>query len=172
MLNEIEKAVKDRIDLKIAEVKKTLVQKGASPIALTSPAVFVSCEEGKFKKQGQTSYQQSADVFVEIEFKDLSSEEARRRGALLIVKALVQYLILQKLDLKILPLEPVRWAHITDKDDISTGIARFQIVFSTAFSIEAIDDEAVTDLLRVGLNYLLKPGDDVVDATDLVELAQ
>ena len=36
--------------------------------------------------------------------------------------------------------------------------------------IEAISDEVLGDLLRIELNYYLKPGDDIEDAVDLVEL--
>lgn len=34
--------------------------------------------------------------------------------------------------------------------------------------IDAASDEAIVDLLRIGLNYFLKPGDDAVDASDQV----
>lgn len=48
----------------------------------------------------------------------------------------------------------------------------YLIEFTTSFYIEKQDDEVVTDLLTVGLSYLLKPGDAVVDASDEITLGQ
>ena len=50
------------------------------------------------------------------------------------------------------------------------GLIAFSLEMSTSYTISRLDDEAVTDLLTVGLNYYLKPGDDIVDASDIVTL--
>ena len=36
--------------------------------------------------------------------------------------------------------------------------------------IDAVSDEVISNLLKVGFDYYLKPGDDVTDASDVVTL--
>lgn len=54
------------------------------------------------------------------------------------------------------------------------AVAIYSQTFTTQW-MEEIPDESVdgkTDLLTVGLNYLIKPGDDTVDTSDLVTLRE
>ena len=60
--------------------------------------------------------------------------------------------------------------NVTEEDDAKQGLIVFQIEFKTGYMIEAVSDEVITDLLKVGLNYYLKPGDDAVDASDTLTL--
>lgn len=46
-----------------------------------------------------------------------------------------------------------------------------EIKFDVIEIVEKISDETVTDLLTIGLNYYLKPGDDTADGTDVATLA-
>lgn len=169
MYSDIEKAVQQRIELKLeSAVRDVKIQKGAKN-NLLNPGVFVSVEEGDFEMLGR-GWKQKLTVYVEIEFENLRDEENRRIGAFLILSAIIQYLIGQDLGLKIKELHPVKWQNVTDEKDYAASKTRFQIVFKTSFNLEPISDEVVTDLLKVGLDYYLKPGDEIVDATDLVNL--
>lgn len=45
-----------------------------------------------------------------------------------------------------------------------------EVRLDVAEIVERVSDEQLTDLLKVGLDYYLKPGDDAADATDTVNL--
>lgn len=168
MYSDIEKAVETRIEAKLDSVRDVKIQKGAKN-NLLNPGVFVSVEEGAFESVGR-GWKQKLDVYVEIEFENLRDEEKRRVGAFMILSAILQYLIGQNLGLKIDSLKPQKWQNVTGEEDYKASKTRFQIIFKTFFNIEAVSDEVVTGLLKVGLNYYLKPGDDVSDASDLTTL--
>lgn len=169
MIAEIEKKIQQRIEDKIASIRDVDIQKGVKG-ALINPAVAVSVEEGTFEQRGQKSFKTPTTVYVELEFRNLRSEEDRRKGAFPIMLAIIQFLMLQDLDLGIDQLIPIRWRNVTDNDDFSKATMRVQILFKTGFTITKTDEEAADDLLRVGLNYYLKPGDDAVDASDTLTL--
>jgi len=168
---EIEKKIQQRIEDKITSIRDVDIQKGVKG-ALINPAVAVSVEEGSFEQRGQKSFKTPTTVYVEIEFKNLRSEEDRRKGSFPILLAIIQFLMLQEFDLGIDPLMPVRWRNVTDDEDFKKAIMRVQIIFKTGFTITKTDEEAADDLLRVGLNYYLKPGDDVADISDLLTLQE
>ncbi len=50
------------------------------------------------------------------------------------------------------------------------ALSVFSIEWSTAYMLRMPDPEDL-NLLKVGLNYFIKPGDDVVDASDVVDLS-
>ncbi|KAF0145114.1 MAG: cytoplasmic protein [Nitrospirae bacterium] len=168
MYSNIEKAVETRIESKLESVRDVKIQKGPKN-NLLNPGVFVSVEEGVFEAVGR-GWKQKLDVYVEIEFENLRDEEQRRVGAFLILSAIIQYLCGQNLGLNISELKPSKWQNVTGEEDHKASKTRFQIVFKTAFNIEPVSDEVVTDLLKVGLDYYLKPGDETKDASDEVTL--
>ena len=86
----------------------------------------------------------------------------------------MQGLMLADLGLEITPMRPSRFANITDGEMREKDTMVYQIQFFTSYVMSRADDEDVTDLLRIGLNYYLQdPEDDgVADATDLVELEE
>jgi hypothetical protein len=168
MYSDIEKAVEQRIEAKLNSVRDVKIQKGAKN-NLLNPGVFVSVEDGVFEAVGR-GWKQKLDVYVEIEFENLRDEENRRIGAFLILSAIIQYLSGQKLGLNISELKPAKWQNVTGEEDYKASKTRFQIMFKTTFNIEAVSDEVLNDLLKAGLNYYLKPGDDVSDASDLMTL--
>lgn len=169
MFAYIELAIQQRITDKIAEIRDVMIRKGTRGMLVT-PAVSVSVEQGTFEKQGQSTFKVPTDVYVELEFKNLRNEEDRRKGAYPIFLAIIQYLMLQTFALSIDPLKPVKWGSATEKEDRATGVLRLMIIFRTGFTITKVDDEVVTSLLKIGIDYFLKPGDDVKDASDTVTL--
>jgi len=80
-------------------------------------------------------------------------------------------LVNQKLGLQIQPLTPGAVRPVMKGRAGAEAVAVYAQSFSTQWSEIFPDDEsAYPDLLRIGLNYLLKPGDDVIDSSDLVTL--
>jgi hypothetical protein len=169
MLTQIEDAIVERIQTKLAATAGMVaVQKGAE--GLPQPAVYISTEAAKFEKTTMQSYRQEVTIFVDIIFSHLASEGERRKGVYLILQGIVQTLLLQNLGLAITPLVPRNWRNVTTEEFREKGLIVYSLELATSFVITKLDDEAVADLLTVGLNYYLKPGDDVVDASDTVTL--
>jgi hypothetical protein len=165
---QIEDAIVQRLKDKGLQVRDIDVQKGVEGIP--QPAVYVATEQGKFERVSNSTLKQTLNIFLYIVFKHLRSEKERRRGIYPILEGIIGILTLQDMGLQISPLTPRGFKNITDDDTQAAGLVAYQIEFETAYNITKVDDEIVTDLLRVGLNYYLKPGDDVVDASDLTTL--
>jgi hypothetical protein len=100
----------------------------------------------------------------------VQNESQRRKGIYPILQGIVQCLLLQDLGLKMTPLVPKSFRNITSEAQKERGLIAYSLEMKTKTQIKRLDDETVTDLLTIGLNYYLKPGDDAVDATDLLTL--
>jgi hypothetical protein len=170
MLNEIENGLVERITQRLESARKIGVQKGVE--GLTQPAVYASAEAGTFKKVGQSSFEHEVKIFLDVIFSNLKDQRSRREGINLILEGIVQLLTLQTLDLSIDPLRPLSWRNTTTEDMDKLGLISYSLELRTAYIITRVDDEAVTDLLTIGLQYYLKPGDDTADAGDTVTLSQ
>jgi hypothetical protein len=171
MLSDIEDGIVSRITTKLANAAGSLgVQKGFKGIP--QPAVYVSVEEGTFTRVTSTTYGVEVGCFVDIVFSHLQSESQRRRGIYPILEGIVQTLAGQKLDLAIDPLQPKAFRNITTQEIRDKGLIAYELEMRTKFNVTRADDEAVTDLLKVGLNYYLTPGDETADASDTVTLSQ
>lgn len=80
-------------------------------------------------------------------------------------------LVGQKLGLAIQPLTPGAIRPVMKGIANRDAVAVYAQVFRTEWMETTPDPNASdTDLLDIGLNYLLKPGDDIADSTDLVTL--
>ena len=153
MYEDIEMGIQQRLQDKMEAVRAAFKAKNQATLVL--PSVYVSTEAGSFTSRGQKSYKQFIDVYVEFEFKNLKSEEDRRKGAYPILLGLLKTLTLQNFGLKIGLLEPVKWQHTTDEEDLKASIKRYVIQFKTYFYIEMVDDTEAEDLLCMGLSYYL-----------------
>jgi hypothetical protein len=169
MVSEIERTILALIEDNIEAVRASGVQKDARRL-LAPVAVAVAVLDGKFEKVGQASFRQDITISILVKFKNMQSEAARRNGINPIVQAIVQLLALNRLDLEIKPLVPVRFRDVTTEEKYAGGVIEYLVEFATSFSIEKQSTEIATDLLKVGLNYLLTPGDAVADATDTITL--
>ena len=169
MITAIEEAVLTRITTRIAELKTGGNQKDTRQL-LTANAVAVACLEGTFESVTRTSWRQNVTVSVLVKFKNMQSEEARRNGINPLCEGIILLLVGQKLNLGIKELQPKSFKDVTNEEKYTAGVIEYLIEFTTAYHIEKQDDEVVTDLLTVGLSYLLKPGDAVADATDTIDL--
>ncbi|MBI5234737.1 MAG: DUF1834 family protein [Deltaproteobacteria bacterium] len=165
---EIEDAIAKRLKDKGLAVLEVDIRKGA--VGLVKPAVYISTEEGRFEKVTQSTFKQRLSVYVYVIFRHLHNEKERRRGVYPIVESVIGILLLQDLGLKIQALAPLSFRNVTDEELNAAGLMAYQLVFETSCCVERTNDEALTDLLKVGLEYYLKPGDDVTDATDTVNV--
>lgn len=169
MITAIEEATLDRITSRIAELKTGGNQKDTKQL-LTANAVAVAVLEGTFERVTNSSWRQDVTVSVLVKFKNMNSEEARRKGINPLCKGIILLLVGQKLGLEIKALQPKSFRDVTNEEKYTAGVIEYLIEFTTSFYIEKQDDEVVTDLLTVGLSYLLQPGDAIVDATDTIDL--
>jgi hypothetical protein len=172
MLDQIEEAVKNRIGDKLSDAAGRLdIQRGVDGIP--RQAIYVSVEEGDFTRVTQETYSLSVKGYVDIVFSHLQNEEMRRKGIAPILEGVYQCLLLQKLGLAISPIVPQRFRNTTTEELRQKGLIVFSLEFGTKFNVARMDEETVTDLLRVGLNYYLQDpaDDDEVDAADLVTLS-
>jgi hypothetical protein len=168
MLAEIEEAVAARLTLKVPDPKNVEIEEKHGALAL--PAIEVYAAGGPFTRVGQR-YKFQPSVFVVVTFRNMRSVKDRRAGMYPVLEAVVSALSQQTLGLDIDALVPKEVTNITLEEEEDEGKIVFAAEFQTGFFIDRIDDDAATaeDLLRIGFEYYLKPGDDIADAEDVVE---
>lgn len=165
MITAIEEAVLDRITSRITALKTGANQKDTKQL-LTSHAVAVAVLEGTFERVTDSCWRQDITVSVLVKFKNMTSEEARRKGINPLCKGIVLLLAGQKLDLDIKALQPKRFRDVTTEEKYNGGVIEYLIEFTTAFFIKKQEEDEVNDLITMSLAYMLKPGDDTADASD------
>lgn len=171
MITEITTKALEEIKAKIAGVAKTSLQKSDKGI-LVNPSVVAAIVDGKCRRVTSVTYKVEAVLSVLVTFKSMKGEEDRRLGVTPFMEGIMGLLLLKDLGLKIDPLVPEGFSDVTSDGDYTSGEIKYVIRFGTGFNIKRQSDEAVTDLLRIGLSYCLKPGDNNVDASDTVTLSQ
>lgn len=170
MISEIEQAIVDHIKTRMAAAASRIaVQRGVDDIR--QPGVYASIEAGKFTRVTNTTYRHELTVWVDMIFSNLASESERRKGVAAILEAVLGYLFMQDLGLKIEPLQPKNWKNTTVEEMSERGLMAFSLELSTSYPITIAEEAQTDDLLFIGLNYYLTPGDDQVDASDLITLA-
>lgn len=165
MITAIEQAALALLIDKIPALKGGSLQKGSQQL-LRDTAVAVAILDGKFEKLGQAVYRNDCTLSVLIKFKNMTSEEDRRKGINPLVMAASQLLLGQKLGLEIGKLEPVRFRDVTTDEKYQAGTIEYLLLFETWFDIRKLDEEDLGDLITIAVDYILKPGDDTVDAAD------
>ncbi|MET3461285.1 phage protein Gp37 [Variovorax atrisoli] len=97
--------------------------------------------------------------------------EARDVGVYQLIEDNKLALANQKLGLAIQPLTPGAIRSVMKGMAQRDAMAIYAQAFSTTWVEEIPDDNSGNDdLLRIGLNYLIKPGDEEVDTSDLITL--
>jgi len=168
MLADIETKIAERLNQKLTEPKRVGIDEAHT--ALSIPTIDVVVGGGSFTRAAQ-HYKIIASVYVVVTFQNLRGTADRRKGIYTILEAILACLIHHQLGLAIDALKPKRMDNITSQEEAREGKVIFQIEFETGFIVELLSDEQVSDLLKIGLNYYLKPGDDTADASDLVTLS-
>ena len=171
MIAEIENKILDWLDHAGLGVRATDVTKGES---IKKPAAFVYVEAGQLPWAAMSKIKVSLDVYVLIAFRSVRDELERRHGLYPILEGVMQGLMLADLDLDITPLIPDRFLNITDNEFREKNTLVYQIKFTTSYIMAPVEEDDITDLLRIGLEYYLQdPEDDgVADASDLVTLEE
>lgn len=167
MLTAIEQAVLARLCDQIPALKSSGIQKDSRQM-LRDTALAVAVLDGKFSPVGQTSFRNECTVSVLLKFKNMQSEEARRRGINPLVTAAVQVLLGQKLGLAIGPLQPKSFRDVTTEEKYVGGVIEYLLEFSTWFNVTRLEEEELGTLITMAVDYYLQdPVDDnVVDAAD------
>lgn len=167
MITAIEEAVLGAITSKIPELKTGGVQKSTQQLN-TQTAVAVAVLEGTFERITDTSFRQDVTVSVLIKFKNLQSEEARRKGINPIIQGVIQLLIMKSLGLEIKKLKPKRFRDVTTEEKYAGGTIEYLLEFQTSFTIKVLDEEEAAELVTLGVSYLLTHGDSAEDAADVI----
>ena len=186
MIDIIEDAIKERI--KAAEgmkYLKTVATYGGefdddlAYVVRSYPGVWVVYAGGpKPKKIGAEKWKVQANFAIMVGERNVRNEAATRKGDQLnvgtyqMLKDVRTSMLNQDLGLAIERFEPGAERTLFNTKVRSIGLSVMSQEWSTAYVLHAPSEEALHDLLRVGLNYFIKPGDDEVDASDEVTLAQ
>lgn len=124
-----------------------------------------------FKKLTINKYKAAIVLSVGIEVKNLKGDRERREKAYPVIRGVLLLLAGNRLGLDIDPLVPLRANDTTPYDEESSvGTLRYQIDFSTATQITVPEADA-GDLLKLSVDYFLRPGDDVADTSDVHDLS-
>lgn len=173
MLTNIEEAIVEHLQQRLAAAVRIAIDEAHSALSLKLPGVDVIIGNGTFARVAQ-QHKLTCQVFVVVTFQNLRSTQDRRKGVYPIITSIVALLSDHKFGLAIDNLKPKRLDNITEEKEALEGKVIFQIEFETGFIIAAQPDETLTDLLSVGLNYYLQDpaDDDEADASDLVTLSE
>ena len=163
MLSAIEENTVARIKAKLTTASAKIdVQRGIEGIP--QQAVYVSAEEGTFTRVTDDVLKQQITIYVDIVFSNVQSEAQRRKGVYPIMEGVLQCLFGQQLGLKITPIIPKTFRNTTTEELKSKGLIAYSLEMSTSYHIRRVDDEAVTDLFYVGLQYFLNPDSETANA--------
>jgi hypothetical protein len=170
-LEQIEEAALARIKSKWPAGAKPIVEFdiSANPVNIVTPGIYTAAECTGFQRQEHDSFKKLVTLHVFLIFASLSGPKGRRTGAHPLVLAIEQLLIGQTFGLDIQPLVPLRSPEITDADLRAALKIGFRVDLSTFYDVTSISDEEIVNLLTIAASYTLKPGDDVADATDLID---
>ncbi len=166
---QIERAVEAFLTDRIAAVEATARQhdhRGLySDIVLT-----VAITRGKDTPIGRAAFRTDVVVNVLLSFADAGGEEARRDGINPLVQGIRRALARKRLELDITDILPRGWEDVTTEELWEQNRIAYNIEFDTSFSWRCEDPgETVPDLLTIGIDYFLKPGDDIADAGDIIQ---
>jgi|GEM_PF-3824807 len=168
MLAEIESAAIARLGEKIPQLphvdsmKNVLTEKMAYTLAIMEgPAEPVTI--------GGEETRQRVKLSLWVAFKNLKSDEDRRKGVFLLLEGIAQMLLGQKLGLDIKRLKYTGFSDVTDPAERQAGQTIYQVNFETSYTVTRLDEEGTEELLKVGLSYLLN-GSASAAAGDVVEL--
>ena len=166
---DIERAIETYLVSRIEAIRKTAIQRNMRYI-FNNPAITVAILKAKSREVGRRSFRFDPIIDVMVTFYNAKSEEDRREAINPLVIAIIRALTRKKLGLDIDELKPTGFREVTEEEDYKENKILFLLEFTTHFFLQGDEDEIVDDLLPVGLSYLLKPGDAVVDATDTIDL--
>lgn len=183
MLAEIENGIVSTLKhatglayLKTVDSYAGQLDEGLTEVIRSYPAVWVAfAGSGKPKKTGSNTWKVPATFVVMVAARNVRAEKAARIGtvnevgAYKILKDVRALLLNQDLGLAIERFEPGATKTLYNTKVGKDGLAIFSQEWSTAFA-DHLPAEAAVNLLRFGINYYLKPGDDIADASDILTI--
>lgn len=183
MIDEIENAILDTVKnatgmayLKTVATYGGELDDDLNNVVRSFPALWVVFGgSAKPVKLGPQKWRTPATFVTMVAARNLRNEEAARKGGAIeigtyeMIKHVKTLMLGQDFGLPIDRFEPGAVRTLYNTKIRASGLSVFSLEWSTAF-IEKTPTIEDGELLKVGLNYFIKPGDDVVDATDLVTL--
>lgn len=140
------------------------------------PGVYIALTGAEFRPITQSTVRVDASYMVLAGSRHLGSQTIARTGegtgAYVALQALIELLYGSKLGLDgISSLQPGRLYYKGNTDLLKSGVALYAIEFATSWEQTVVDDEADAPMLtKIGIEYFLKPGDEVADASDELTL--
>lgn len=154
------------------------LDEGLSEVVRAYPAVWVTfAGSGKPARSGANTWKVPATFVVMVAARNVRNEKAARIGtptevgAYQVLKDVRTLLLNQDLDLEIERFAPGAIKTLYNTRVGKDALAIYSQEWTTAFIEHAPTEEEVS-LLSIGISYFIKPGDDVADATDLLDLPQ
>jgi hypothetical protein len=169
MLSAIEQATLTKITTTLEDVRAAGIQRDARGLYV-GPTVEVAILGRSFSRVTAEAFRQEATVSVLIGVTNQKGEAPRRESVNALIEGIIGLLLLETFELEIRPLTPKSFREVSDDDDVREGKILYLLEFVTSFVVVKPNAEMLTDLLSVGVNYYLKPGDDLVDASDPISL--
>jgi phage gp37-like protein len=180
-------AIEDAIILRLKKLKYFLEvqsysgefdEEGLAEVVRRYPAAWITyAGGGKPKRMSGTKWLTPANFVVMVAARNVRNDLATRHGdsrevgSYQMIHDVRGLLLGQDFDgMKIEPLSPGSTRTLYNTRLGQKALSVYAIEFTTAYVEEVMSEEVVGDLLKVGLNYIIKPGDDVVDASDVVTL--
>lgn len=155
ILSDIEQRIQDRLRDKGLPARNIKIEKGSAGLA--SPRVSIAADEGAFKPVAQNAaWRCDVTVYVDVVFKNVQSDAARREGIHPLLTGILFILAGQKLGLDIDPLQPQRFQNVTTLGELQAGELVFQLLFRTGYTLRKADEEKAADLIKVGLGFFLQ----------------
>lgn len=181
MLATIEQAFVARIKsaaalnyLKTVDSYAGQLDEGLGEVIRAYPAVWVTfAGSAKPIKSGSNTWKIPVTFVTMVAARNVRDEKAARVGtvnevgAYRILKDLRTLMLNQDLGLEIERFAPGAIKTLYNTKVGKDGLAIFSQEWTTAFVEHAPTEEEV-ELLRIDLNYLIKPGDENIDATDIL----
>jgi hypothetical protein len=141
-----------------------------------TPAICVATESVGYQLKDESTVEWSPTIMLYLVFKNVSSEDARRKGAYPILQGAVELLQLQDLGLDIDPLVPgPRGEEILNSALEQSGLIGFKVPFTTNFDVSKYQAETeAVKLIQSGITYYSKQADgsQVIAGTDEVNLQE
>lgn len=169
-LTLIETAAESFFKEQFTQIRKTAVQRDMRNIFATV-AITVAIVRGRFVPLGSTRFKTGVTINVLLMFSSAKDEEDRRKGINPLVLGMAKKLARKRLGLNITDILPRGFHDVTSEELWGENKIVYNLEFETTFSW-SVEDEDAPDLIGIGVEYFLEPGDDTADAADDITITE
>jgi hypothetical protein len=146
---------------------------GKSLDNLTFPAVFIDMDSIDFENLTRGKYKVILNIAIYIVVRNYRSESDLNMHMFNILEGVAGILSDNSFNLEIEPVRLVKVTNISTEEHKIQKISIFKLDIQTSYIIDKPKREEIYgDLLRIGLEYYLKPEDGVEDAKDIITLRE